>query len=538
MTIFDDYMNKTIYTEGLFLLSDYTIGFELECVIPKENFVKFKQFALNYFPPSHGISIPKNFEHFTEDGSIEYDTTKEDGCEYRSPVFKLTPQNIEKIINFLTIGSREYFYTNSSCGFHIHIGIPSNFQEKDKNSFWILLNLALDKNMQNIFKQITEYNGIKLYSAPYSILNVIENINRELVEDEGYNRKLSPEQMDKKLKKLINEFFNDEKYTILRIHPQGTLEWRGPRGFLDEGGHRKIISGFFIEKLYPFIRWINDVMEKEEIKLSNGEIYTRIKVNNKIQQLNKYVNVEYKHKFVNMSGDQIAKVMYFAPWLRKADFKNAIFTINKNMLVMKEGRWFDGNWVDGEISREVSFENGIFENGNLLTNPDNVTILGGNIYCTFLNQGKIKGGVFHRTISLYDVPCENATFKSQASFMAYPNTISNCVFDINIKINPNKNMKFINCDFKSGLNYTYGNDKVVFENCILNKNICMPLGIFINCKTSSTTVFDGGIWEKGLFTGIWKSGVFLDNIKNLKNINNTKIITDLQNYLSSQRNGE
>lgn len=68
--------------------------------------------------------------------------------------------------------------------------------------------------------------------------------------------------MNDNFQAIANEL-SEVKMRLIRNHPQGTLEWRGPRNFLNKPDI-EVIKRFFM-KLYKFAKWISDTLDKKEI---------------------------------------------------------------------------------------------------------------------------------------------------------------------------------------------------------------------------------------------------------------------------------
>lgn len=198
-----------------------------------------------YFPEgSKWIKIPS--KGFTEDGSLN-----EMSFEWRSPVMTLTPESIAHTITFLKHMKSTGVYTDDSCGFHTHISFNGI---TDDDAKWIILNLAMDKEEQKKIKELKMYNGDDDYEPIsfvdyYAKTDYLTSIKSYFVK-EDFNG--------------LSNILDDTKYRNVRIHPQGTLEWRGPRDFLNEDYDDEYIKSFFLS-LYDFISWMRKVLDNKTL---------------------------------------------------------------------------------------------------------------------------------------------------------------------------------------------------------------------------------------------------------------------------------
>lgn len=257
---------KALMLDEAYLSTEFKIGFELEAIVDNE------EFAGNGFLPSYHSNngaqgnSKKLLDLLNErlglgEGKIENDGSLRVGnnfssrawaFEYGSPIINFNPSNINKISKFLK-GLKEIgVETNDTCGFHTHISFP----DIDKTSIaWVLFSLANDEKM---YKELTELSGknegdkIINFFGGYALaknLDELKRLGRALKNGEN----------------LVSTLTN-EKYNVTRIHPQGTIEWRGPRGFLNKDlGDKKVdyIEGY-ITKLYRIILKIADIATRNE----------------------------------------------------------------------------------------------------------------------------------------------------------------------------------------------------------------------------------------------------------------------------------
>lgn len=179
------------------------------------------------------------------------------GFEYRSPVMKVTPEAIQTCINFL-LECKKVFYVDRHCGFHTHLAF-NGITEKD--AAWITMNLAMDdsqiKNLEELKPYVNgdEYDPLYMISNQYSSDGYLYKIRGAIYGidaggEKGYE--------------ILSDLLDNTKYRLLRIHPQGTLEWRGPRDFLDEDNDDVYVKSFFL-KFYNFVDWMKKVLDKNTL---------------------------------------------------------------------------------------------------------------------------------------------------------------------------------------------------------------------------------------------------------------------------------
>lgn len=248
------------------MTSEFTFGFELEgCCTEGER-------RYNDLPGYHSGREPSGdvktlFDKLNDtlgfgSGKIESDSslnTDDRGgwtFEYASPIIPFNPKNIEQVYNFLKGLPSLGVYTNDSCGFHTHISYP----DIDKvNAFWILCCIALDKGMYEEMTKLTTESGDDIdFFGHYAQERRLIDIKRYIENKQWDNLKYE---------------LDTEKYQNTRIHPQGTIEWRGPRNFMNKGNINDIHR--FILKLYRVVQHFAKYTRMDSIPVGNGEIFTK-----------------------------------------------------------------------------------------------------------------------------------------------------------------------------------------------------------------------------------------------------------------------
>ena len=281
------------------LVNEFKFGFELEAIIENETkhsdatFAKVHSIIEKYFPDA---AWPYS------DGSVYPDSRGGADFEWPSPVLTFTPETIRKCITFLADLPKYGIYTNKTCGFHVHVSFPSMTQTDIR---WIVFQIGLDEDIKNT---ILQFHEMEFFNDEYAKKGYLDGISR-VVEDGDLSR-------EEKIEQLRN-WLTTDKYRNLRIHPQGTLEWRGPRKFLEKED-LTIIKDFFL-LLWKFISWISRAAQNKVVagftreELFDGEIVSWD------QQYKKLLaDIAENPKIINKLSDEMTKkVLLKRPGLLK-----------------------------------------------------------------------------------------------------------------------------------------------------------------------------------------------------------------------------
>lgn len=319
------------------MLSEFKFGFELEAVFVTDNDYDAEDIVENIIREKFPLQDPETDLDIHEDGSI---TPINDGYpfEWASPVMSFTPSNILSCSKFLAELNDNDIFTNDSCGFHVHLSFKHLIE---KDLIWFLCHLAANPAMAD---KVTKFEGHCFYDWEYADHEFLVDIAEALV-DSNFS--------------LLREIFTGDKYRIFRIHPQGTLEWRGPRGFLDKPCYQKNLK--FFRLLRDLLTWLNDSRYKDLVLPE--KIWTRDEFMKELEP-----KLIFSSKDKRWSPDQdpnvIKEIIEKYPWFMKANFEDALVEIDRaGSLIWLSGEWNDGVWESGTW-RGGNWRNGIWKNGS------------------------------------------------------------------------------------------------------------------------------------------------------------------------------
>jgi len=220
------------------LTSEFTFGFELEAICNDQDLCHHLSDIREYIDRCLEGGAPADqkkklisVSSIHQDSSVhgdgdegDYDEDEENpeysgdelSFEYASKVFPCTPYWFHRVISTLRDLMNEGFYTNTSCGFHHHLHF-NGMTERDM--VWMYCNLAMDSEVYDKFSKLSGVdNSYRLYSSDWASQDAMYDI-KSAIESEDW-------------KEVIAKL-NTGKWRAFRIHPQGTLEWRGPRNFMN-----------------------------------------------------------------------------------------------------------------------------------------------------------------------------------------------------------------------------------------------------------------------------------------------------------------
>lgn len=216
------------------------------------------------------------------DASIESEYDNGLPFEYSSGILDFTPDTLNTMIKVLSNIQREWAVSvNDTCGFHTHISFP-NINRND--AIWITCQLALDDAM---FDSLVKVGGVDFFGAYYSKPEEMRKLAHILSNKKIYQN----DEID--YNAIVYALPSQSKESNINIHNLGTIEWRGPRGFLPEESmrnnpptpqvNRKNMIPY-IKRLWQFIKWIQATLDKKEIILGNSINVSRENFDNGINK--------------------------------------------------------------------------------------------------------------------------------------------------------------------------------------------------------------------------------------------------------------
>ena len=234
------------------LKSDFSFGFELEGLLEDHKRLSTLKNKLDKFFDNEGS--------MDTDGSIRQ--TK--ACsgrpfEYASPVIKYSPTNLSIFLNFLDNLPEFGVKVNNSCGFHTHISFTGISRD---DAVWFILWLSGTEK----YKELLFFNDIKFYSPRYASIKFFEKIHDALANHD--------------IVSALKQAVSNEKYRVIRIHPQGTLEWRGPRKFLNKVDHLANVN--YLKMLDKYMNLLNESLDTNFLDVCNVPYFKKDIINDEI----------------------------------------------------------------------------------------------------------------------------------------------------------------------------------------------------------------------------------------------------------------
>lgn len=292
------------------LTTDFTMGFELEAVWYADTDDGYDDFE-NYQDSIEAFfdSCDLSGGDLHGDGSVN---GYGDGApfEWASPVLPVNMTSINKIINMYKKGLNEVFTVNDSCGLHHHISFPNMSAEE---MVWIMCKLALDTNMREKITHFKDYDFVTTWSKD-SYLDRL----KDAVLNDNYND--------------IVKICRTDKYSLVNVHSHNTLEWRGPRSFLDTSREKALKNVVEFYKLFwSFIKWMTDVLDENEINnISKDNFIQSIKTAMRAEgmnDINSFKMTSGKEKGI-MSEETLNKLL--KKTMNDIKFMATLYKTNKN----------------------------------------------------------------------------------------------------------------------------------------------------------------------------------------------------------------
>lgn len=247
-----------------YLASQFKFGFELEAFLndgwsdygstdydgeDEENIRDYLNELI-----SNEFGLPYKEIEIKGDGSLNPSDDEDYPFEWATPTMTFNPQNLKKCITGLNrLINYRGIYTNETCGFHVHLSFPDM---SDTDIIWIISQLAIDDEM---FDKLITFKGIDFMDEDYADSNFMDEIKESILSNNF---------------KWLSSYFTTEKYRAFHIHQQGTLEWRGPRNFLNKR-ELQTIKDFF-KLLHEFVLWISKATVAKSINGINKETYFKL----------------------------------------------------------------------------------------------------------------------------------------------------------------------------------------------------------------------------------------------------------------------
>jgi hypothetical protein len=218
------------------LMSSITFGFELEALANYN--LEFADIVENLNSCFDRLSFELGM-----DSSIKPMRVYTKTFEAQFGVFPFTPIYLNKTLKGLQDLNSHGFQTNKSCGFHIHIKFP--FMTKEASA-WILLATLDDKEFQ---KKLLTFEKYKFFNTNHANKSQFSALMFKALKNKDYT--------------TLQCLMTSAKEVVLRLHPQGTVEWRGPRNFLNEGNPDTIKK--FILLLYDIVSFWNKALDLDTL---------------------------------------------------------------------------------------------------------------------------------------------------------------------------------------------------------------------------------------------------------------------------------
>ena len=279
------------------LTTDFTIGFELEgiCTIGEKNYGDLPGYHSRGTPRG---SVAELYDKLNDSfgfgkGVIESDSSVSPSSskggwsfEWASPKMPFNPKNVEKMYQFLKGLPELGVYTNDTCGFHVHMSYPDI---DIVNARWLICCMALDEQLYSMMTKLNVNDEDTLrFNGYYASGDFFDEIKRYAINGDM---------------RSLNRVLSGDKYRVARIHPQGTIEWRGPRAFLDSQ-NPEIIKKFILQ-LYKVVSMLGKYAEKKEITTSNGDTFKKEalqKLSDRSLEFNSPAELKNKDKYEKLKA--------------------------------------------------------------------------------------------------------------------------------------------------------------------------------------------------------------------------------------------
>jgi len=258
----------------MMLMSNLDVGFEIEGMSLESNYSfikkKAKEFGIVFWTGDSSIVVDQEMWDvgIYEDDEI-YEHEEVIPFEINTRCVTITPKNILKVYKFFEDLYYEGLVTNDTCALHLHV---KRVDEKLKSqsalytSAMMLAYLVETKKYESFLTFEHEKMSHSFWSDEKSMLEEYEYLKKTIDND---SKKLSTKR----------------KRGLFHIHETGTLEWRGPRGFLDanpivfcnhdlKSYHTRLFR--FMKFLFSIIPILRNACNGVGIEYSEESVYWKI----------------------------------------------------------------------------------------------------------------------------------------------------------------------------------------------------------------------------------------------------------------------
>ena len=269
---------------------DITVGFELECIVPqdKNDPSQMEGSIVGAISDAgYGVtddsSIEPDFED--EEFGIEIDIGTVAGKFGQQRRISASPSDFAAVSKFIAFLFTNGAYVNDSCGFHAHFGLGDLRSADSLRNLWFAC-YFVKEGLFNRYSHYTtdpkelEYNKtiptFRLNDEGKKEATYGERAGVEQYEDTEYASFLSLEDSVTEFENYLNDITSKEakieyaaqvgmnklgtagfeKYNLMNIHEQGTVEWRGLRfgNMYNHGDGTLRIVGEYLKFVYKFAR--------------------------------------------------------------------------------------------------------------------------------------------------------------------------------------------------------------------------------------------------------------------------------------------
>ena len=294
------------------------------------------------------VSLAINSSKIESDGSLSASGTNSTGhawtFEWGSPIINFNPKNVDKIYKFLTGLKDIGVYTNDSCGFHTHISFEDMTRDDAK---WILFCIANDETLLNevTYLNVPGEKSVQFFGH-YA--------------DDKWFRQLKAHG---NLKDWSFRSDTNDKYLQMRMHPgAGTLEWRGPRNFINDGEKPQMIKEYLM-KLWKLILKIGKLVDEKEYNgYKKSDVLAKMVVTGQFNTTAERLSSMNADKLYHLILDKPITMVSLKPSKLKAvleKYGSRIINSSMNSINFKTA-WSKMSIQNKEIVVKWSFESGNF----------------------------------------------------------------------------------------------------------------------------------------------------------------------------------